>query len=440
MPRLPLPCLMSWSLLLSLPATVAHAGKPAAKAPPGFSVTSLDPKTAPCNDFFQYACGGWMSQNPIPADRSRWGRFDELAERNLTTLHEILEQASTAKKRHPDEQRLGDFYAACMNEAEINKQGLAPIAPLLARITALTNKDELPVLVAELHRHGIGVLFGFGSEADMKNSKATIAGTDQGGLGLPDRDYYFRDDAEAKKLREDYRAHVAAILRLAEAPSGEAEAQAIAIMQLETRLAKASLDLVTRRDPNKIYHKLALTDLQKLNPSFAWPRYLEAMKTPAFKELNVAVPDFVTGLELTLKETSLGDLKSYLTWHVVSHAAPLLPVPFVNAHFDFYGKTLTGAKELKPRWKRCVDFTDEALGEALGKLYVERTFGKDGKARMVTLVQGLERALKRDIQTLDWMTEPTKMLALQKLAAIANLAIRTRSGTTAPSRCDAKRR
>jgi endothelin-converting enzyme/putative endopeptidase len=297
---------------------------------------------------------------------------------------------------------------------------MEPLKPELARIAALQSVSDLPEELAHLQRLGVNALFEFGSEQDFKDASQVIAVTDQGGLGLPERDYYFREDAKSAELRKAYRAHVQKMLEL----SGEAPAQAAAdsttIMEMETALAKASLGVVARREPANIYHKMPVEDLAKLSPAFAWNRYFRAVDAPPLQSLNVAAPDFFKGLQELLASQPLEHWKVYLRWHLVHSAAPMLPPAFVQENFNFYGKTLTGAQELRARWKRCVRFTDDDLGEALGQPYVDETFGVEGKQRTLKMVRELEEALRADIQQLPWMTEATKQQALIKFDKIAN--------------------
>ncbi len=410
------------------PAKSASHAMPVSKADPehgsipGFDATALDTKADPCVDFYQYACGAWRAKHPIPPDRSILGRFDELEERNLAILRDILEQASVASpKRSAIEQKIGDYYASCMDEKAIDKKGFDPIKPELERIAALADKSALADEVARLHRIGANVLFSYSSEQDFKNSSQVIAAADQGGLGLPDRDYYFKEDEESAETRKHYVEHVRKTFELLGQPAATATAKARVVMDIETALAKGSLGLVSRRDPAKVYHKTLREELAlTLNPSFAWPKYLAEIKAPPIESLNVAVPEFFKNLDSLINTTSLDDWKTYLTWQLVRSQAQLLPSAFVNENFDFYGKILTGAKELRPRWKRCVSLADGDLGEALGQKYVEHTFGAKGKERTLQMVQALEKALGKDIAELSWMTPATKTKALEKLHAITN--------------------
>jgi endothelin-converting enzyme/putative endopeptidase len=386
-----------------------------------FDLNALDRTANPCVDFYQYACGSWMKNNPIPPDQSRWDRFDALQEGNREILHEILEAAAQPDpKRDALTQKIGDYYAACMDTKSIDAKGLAPIQPELDRIRALPDKDRLAAEVARLHRNGMPALFDFGSGQDFKNSSQVIAQADQGGLALPDRDYYLKSDAATAAIRQKYLAHVQHMFELGGEPPDRAKPDAATILRIETELAKGSLDRVSQRDPEKVYHKMGKQDLAKLNPSFRWSQYFTDSGAPEFQDLNVAWPDFFKALNSAIGTFSLDEWKTYLRWHLLHSEAALLPTPFVDENFAFYGKTLTGAKELRPRWKRCVDFTDSQLGEALGRKFVERTFGAEGKERTLKMVDAIEKALREDIQNVTWMTPATKQQALVKLKAITN--------------------
>jgi putative endopeptidase len=387
----------------------------------GLDATALDRTANPCVDFYQFACGSWMKNHPIPPDQSVWGRFNELEERNRLVLRDILEKAAVNDPaRDAVMQKIGDFYAACMDEAAINHKGIEPIRADLARIAALPDKQALAGEVARLHAGGVNVLFSFTSGADFKDSGVEIAQADQGGLGLPDRDYYLKQDPQSVEQRKQYLAHVRKMFELLGESPQRAAANAAVVLEIETELATGSLDLVSRRDPEKVYHKMIAPALVALTPSFAWPRYFAGVHAPPLPSLNVAVPEFFKHMQTVIQGTGLDHWKIYLTWHLVHAWAPLLSAQFVNANFEFYGRILTGAKELRPRWKRCVSYTDSDLGEALGQKFVDLAFGPEGKLRTLKMVQALEKALGDDIRQIAWMTPATKQKALEKLRAIAN--------------------
>jgi endothelin-converting enzyme/putative endopeptidase len=384
-------------------------------------MASLDRTADPCVDFYQYACGGWVKANPIPPDQARWARFNELAERNRAILRDILEKSSAPDpKRSPVRQKIGDYYAACMDEKAVESEAMAPLKPFFDRVRAVKSVADLPAELAALQADGVNAFFDIDSEQDFKNSNTVIGVLDQGGLGLPDRDYYVKDDPKFIEHRKAYLEHVQKMLELAGDKPETAAAEAKTVMDLETRLARASMERVQRREPANIYHVMTVQQLETLSPHFAWPKYLTGTGTPAVKSVNVRTPDFFKEFSAVLASAPLADLQTYLRWHVVHAGAPYLSSAFVNEDFNFYGKTLRGTKELRPRWKRCVAFTDRILGEALGQPYVEETFGVEGKERTLKMVHALEQALKEDIETLPWMTDATKKQALVKLAGITN--------------------
>lgn len=407
---------MRLTILLSIFSLTALA-----QSTTGFSIANLDTAVNPCVDFYQYACGMWMANNPIPADQSAWGRSSELAERNRTILRNILEKASADDSRRTAvEQKIGDFYGSCMDEQTIEKMGLQPLQADLDRIAAVTSKPEMLNALVPLHLEGVNAFFQFSSSPDLKNSMQMIGDLDQGGLGLPDRDYYLKDDPKSVELRKQYLAHLQKMLELSGEPAAKAASDAQAIMRLETSLAKGSLDRVSRRDPDQVYHKLTVHQLVSLNPAIHWQKYFEGVGAPAMTELNVDVPNFMRTLESAVVQTSLDDLKTYLRWHLLHAEASLLPKAFVDEDFHFYRQILTGAQQIQPRWKRCVAATDSDLGFALGQKYVEETFPPDAKARTLRMVQEIEKALGEDVQALSWMTPATKQQALIKLRAVAN--------------------
>jgi endothelin-converting enzyme/putative endopeptidase len=386
-----------------------------------FDLNNLDRKVDPCVNFYQFACGGWMAKNPIPSDQSRWGQFAALNERNMLVLKDILDKASTPDpKRSPVMQKIGDMYASCMDEATINKLGAKPIEPLLARVQAIKTTKDLIDTVAYLHGQGIGSLFNMYSGPDMHDAKMTIAYVDQGGLGLPDRDYYLKEDEKSKETREKYVAHVQKMLELSGLSADEAKAGAAKVMEIESSLAKAAMDRAARRVPKNRDHRMSTAELKALAPNFLFTDYFDSRKGPAFQSLNVTNPEFFKQVNPLVSSVSLADWKTYLRWHIVRVNAPWLSEPFVQENFAFNQQYMNGQKEIKARWKRCVRLVDGDLGEALAQPYVEETFGADGKQRTLDMVHHIEKAMSEDFKTLPWMSDPTKKQAQVKLDAIAN--------------------
>ena len=403
-------------LILLLPLfAIAALAQPGS----GFSTANMDMTANPCVDFYQYACGTWMADHPIPADQSSWSNWSIVADRNRTILRGILEKAAVnSPKRSAVEQKIGDFYFSCMDEPAINNLGAKPLDPELQRINAIQSKDAIMTEIPRLQLLGADVLFGFSSEPDPKDSTRTIADADQGGLGLPERDYYFRKDPKSVQIRQQYVEHVQKMLELLGEAPVKAASDAQAVMRIETQLAKGSLDEVARRDPQNTTHQMTIQQLAALAPSVDWPKYFAALNTPPFSSLNVSAPDFFKAVNVVLTLDTVADLKTYLRWHLVHAEAPLLAKAFLDEHFHFYGQILTGVKELQPRWKRCVEATDGDLGFALGQKYVEQIFPPEAKARTLAMVHQIEAMLGEDIKTLSWMTPATKHQALIKLKAV----------------------
>jgi putative endopeptidase len=399
------------------PATAADPPS-ASKSEGGFDIGALDKSVDPCVDFYQFACGGWRKANPIPPDQTRWGRFNELAERNRNVLHDILEQVKDPRSgRTPIEVQVGDYYAACMDESAIEKQGTRPIDPILKGVDAIASKEDLFRRLGENEASALPTLFRFGAAPDLHDSKQTIASFGQGGLGLPDRDDYLKDDAKSKEKRERYVEHVTRMLQLLGDGADKAKADAETVLRIEIGLAKATLDRVAMRDPKNRDNAMSLADLKQLAPAFDWDAYLTATGAPRFTRLNVSSKPFFQDGNAVVQSTPIAEWKTYLRWHVADAAAPYLSKALVEEDFRFNRQYLSGAKEMEPRWKRCVQATDRDLGDALGRIYVERTFGADGKARMNKMIEALTAALREDITTLPWMTPATKQKALAKLQA-----------------------
>ena len=388
---------------------------------PAFDKNAIDASADPCADFFQYACGSWNRKNPLPGDHARWGRFDQLAEHNQIVLRAILEKAAAPdSQRTPIAQKVVDYYSACMDEKAAETRGPSALAPMMTRINGIKNHKALSEEISTLHRQGISALFAFNSIQDFHDSKMMIGNADQGGLAMPDRDYYLKDDAKSVEIRTQYLAHVQKMMELAGEKPTEAAEDAKVVMKIETALAKAAMDRTARRDPRNRDHRMSTQELATLAPAFDFPAYLSSTGAEIQGGLNVGNPDFFKEISPRLGDIPLPEWKSYLRWRVVRETAPMQSKPFVDEDYRINERVLRGQKEQRPRWKRCVAFTDQDLGEALGELYVEQTFGAEGKQRTLAMVEALESALKQDIQALPWMTDLTRQQALIKLAAIRN--------------------
>ena len=406
-------------LFLALAATSFAQDAPAKMSAPGFNLDTLDKTVDPCVDFYQYACGSWIKNTEIPADRSAWQSFSELDERNLGIERGILEKAATGSaSRNPIDQQIGDLYGSCMDEKTVNAKGIAPLKPELDRVAAAKDKGTLIEVIAHDHLIGSNPLFAFYSASDLHNADTVIPYIDQGGLSLPDRDYYVKDDADKVEIRKKFIDYATELFTLAGQTPERAAESAQTVLLVETALAANSMDRTKRRDPKNRDHKMTRDEVLALAPNFYLNRYFTAAGVPDFKDLNVSNPDFFRQVNGVVAALPLESLKTYVSWHLL-RSAPWLSDPFVQANFKFR-QALTGQKEIQARWKRCVDLVDGSLGEALGQRYVELTFGADGKQRMLKMVDALEHSLDVDIQGLSWMSDTTKQQAKVKLQAIRN--------------------
>jgi endothelin-converting enzyme/putative endopeptidase len=395
-------------------ALAAQGGATAAAT--GVELDALDRKTDPCHDFYQFACGGWIAKNPVPADRRSWGRFQQVQDRNFTVLRRILETPNAVG----DRKKAADYYTACMDESTIETRRLAPVGPDLATIDELLNPDDLPILVAHLHASGVPAFFRFGAQIDRTDATQQIAQVDQSGFALPDREYYLKADDRSVALRAQYLAHITQLFTLAGAAPDAAAADAKAALAVETALATAALDRVKRRDPAALQHPMGLNDLQKLTPNFSWRKYTGAAGAPKFQAVNVSVPDYINVFDQMIASTPVTELKAYLRWQLLHASADLLPKDVADADFDFFSRTLAGQPEQQPRWRRCVAETDDQLGEALGKAFVEETFGPQAKADMLQMVRDIKSAMRQDIDAAPWMSGETKKAAMVKLDAVVD--------------------
>jgi putative endopeptidase len=384
----------------------------------GFDPANLDRTANACQDFNQFANGGWITKNQVPPAYPTWGRFQVLNEQNLNVLHDLLEGLMKKKTlAKGNEQKLADFYGSCMDEQKIESEGISPLSDELKRIDAISDTLSLEDEIARLHSHRIPAIFGFGVAQDFKDSKSYIAQTAQGGLGLPDRDYYTKDEEKMKQTRDEYAKHIARTFVLMGDDADRAAAEAKTVMNIETKLAENSSTRVQRRNPEANYHPMIKTQLLELTPHFDWGRYFRNVGLPEVGKVNVGQPDFFKAADKLLVDTPIEDWKTYLRWHLVNAASPSLSSKFVDESFDFNGKFLQGTKEILPRWKRCVSGTDRVMGEALGQLYVEKTFTPQARVRAAGMVKNLIEALRTDLMTLSWMSEQTRQRAIGKLDA-----------------------
>src|SRR5882724_1198774 len=415
-------CFSIIALLSAAAARPQASGTPELPYSPSLNLTSIDKSIDPCVNLYQYSCGRWQQQNPIPPDQTGWSVYGKLYEHNLNFLRGILEPAAaTTGQRDTVTQKIGDFYAACIDESAIETRGITAIQPQLDAIARLQSVHDLAALAAQFHFYSNrSMLFGAGSSQDPDNSDQVIAELDQGGLGLPDRDYYTKDDAKSKEARERYLQHVQKTFEMLGDKPETAKANAQTLMRIETSLANASWTRVEQRDPYKLKHKMDLAALKALVPNFDWQTYYAQLQYPQFPILNVSAPAFFKKLNAELASEPLANWKTYLRFRVVDLASPYLSANFVQENFDFYRGYLRGAKEMQPRWKRCVQYTDRDLGEALGQAYVKKVFSPELKQSTLDMVQRIEAAMELRIRNLDWMSPETKQQALVKLHGIRN--------------------
>jgi endothelin-converting enzyme/putative endopeptidase len=403
------------------------SSEPALPYIPSLDLTAMDKTIDPCVDLYKYSCGGWQKKNPIPPDQTSWSVYAKLYQDNLTFLRGMLEEAAQPnQQRNAVAQKIGDFYSACVDESAVEKRGMLPIQAELDAIAQVKSAKDLTPVVARLqltysrYSYSSSMMFSAGSAQDPDDSEHVIADVDQGGLGMPDRDYYLKDDAKAKETRERYLQHVRKVFELIGDSPATAKKNAETVMRLETAMAKASLSRVDRRDPHKLVHKMKLADLRQLAPNFDWAVYYREMQYPEFAILNVDAPEFIKELNSLLSSEPVDNWKTYLRFHVADTSSPFLSSKFVDENFAFYRQYLRGAKEQQPRWKRCVQYVDYDLGEALGQLYVAKVFSPELKASTLDMVQRIEDAMGQRIRALDWMSPETKLQALAKLAGIRN--------------------
>jgi putative endopeptidase len=422
MHRTLLSALVMAGFALAIPLSAQTSATPPPSVIPGFDARAMDTSANPCNDFYQYACGNYAKLHPIPADQPSYDQFVSLYEFNLAALRGLVEQAEHAgPDRTPNQQKIGDYYAACMDVDAINKAGLAPLEPELHRIEALQSKQELPALAARLNRLiDFSLFVNFGSQQDYKDATRQIAAIDQGGLGLPEKDYYLRTDAKSVELRREYVTHLANVLKLLGDPADKAQSEAAHVMAFETELAKASQGVVERRDPHNIYHIEQVSAFAPTLSALDVPEYLRLIGSPSITSLNVVSPDFFKGLNAAIEQTDLATLKTYMRVHLADSLASRLPAAFYDERFNFYGRELQGTPQEEARWKRCVNSVDGSMGEALGQLYVQQYFTPDMKQATLQMVQGIEAAMNQDIDQVDWMSPETKVKAKQKLQLITN--------------------
>jgi putative endopeptidase len=392
---------------------------PGGKEEKNLNVEYINDSIDPGNNFYRFANDGWMEAHPLPEDESRFGSFDLLRKNTMKKVKTILQDCAEGDPQKGSiEQKIGDFYSLGMDTEKIEKQGISPLKEELKSIRAIQSKEELINQITHFHKHGIGSLFRLSASADARNSKMNIAQLSQGGLGMSDRDYYLKDDERTRKIRSAYKKLIPEMFELSGTSEKEAQTAAETIMQVETRLAKSSMSRLERRDPHKTYNKMSLEELQELCPNYNWESYFKGLSINVPDSMNVRQPEFFSEVNGMIEEIPMKSWKTYLRWNLLNSMAPYLTEDFVNANFEFYGKTMKGQKEMKPRWRRVLNVTNYALGQPVGKKFVEKHFPPEAKKRMVDLVNNLKEAFGQRIEKLDWMSEETKEKALEKLSVM----------------------
>jgi endothelin-converting enzyme/putative endopeptidase len=414
--------------LLSLPAPAQSGQEPTAATPNPedlrvFDNSLIDKSVDPCENFYRFSCNGWFKKNPLPPDQTSYGRFTELYELNRLHLRQILESAAAAPaaSRTANEQKIGDEYASCMDTETINKQGIAPLQPELDRIAALKSAADLPRLLAHLHRIGVNAFFNMGASQDFADASQVISFYNAGGLGLPERDYYTRTDAKSAEQRKQYVDHVRKMFVLAGEPDTQAAQDAQSVLDLETRLAKASLTITEQRDPQNLNHPTDISTFEKTLPHFKLAEYVVAADAPASGKMNETEPKFFAEFNTLIADTPVDQIKTYLRWHLLhAYAGTSMPEAFETETWNFYAHILNGAEKQQERWKRCTSRIDREMGEALGQVYVAKYFPPEDKKRALNMTIAIEQAMGKDIQGLDWMSAETKVKAQEKLHTVMN--------------------